>query len=489
MSHSINIVHWNCRGFNAHGPEYIWSLSKQKHIPDIICLQETFFQNENDHPDITGYTLANFSTRDIKRGGTAIYCKTHINYTVRNINTKLEVSAIDIKLNNKLTTIVNVYDTDSKTTQSDYQNVFTQISDQFIVCGDFNAHHKLWGGRRNDIKGNHLYNHVIENNIVVLNDGTGTRLNPTNLETTCIDLSLVSTVISSHCTWYVDQKSTHGSDHFVVNVKITVKPMPYSNPYNSCKWNYKNADWKGFAIACDKKFSQEMVSDNIQETNSILTNQLIDIAEEYIPMKKISKKNQKPCVPWWDQNCTKVVRERNKARNRASHTGRGEDFIYYKEKEKLCKKLLHDTQQTYWENYCNSLNNNSNLSQVWYDVKKMLGNSPSKKEIPTLKQNDTSYECNTEKSNLFAKNFSKVSSTDNYNSQFKIHKQQVESKEHDNITVHFNNNSNCYNDKFTLQEIKDAISDTNNSAPGKDRLSYMFKHVSDKILSIFFIIY
>jgi hypothetical protein len=40
MTDSVNIVHWNCQGFNAHGPEYIWSLSKQKHIPDIICLQE-----------------------------------------------------------------------------------------------------------------------------------------------------------------------------------------------------------------------------------------------------------------------------------------------------------------------------------------------------------------------------------------------------------------------------------------------------------------
>ena len=66
--------------------------------------------------------------------------------------------------------------------------------------------------------------------------------------------------------------------------------------------------------------------------------------------------------------------ERNKARNRASHTGRGGgDFVYYKEKETLCKKLLHDTQQTYWENYCNSLHNNSKLSQVCYDVKKNVG--------------------------------------------------------------------------------------------------------------------
>jgi hypothetical protein len=116
----------------------------------------------------------------------------------------------------------------------------------------------------------------------------------------------------------------------------------------------------------------------------------------------------------------------------------------------------------------------------------MLGNAPSKKEIPTLNQNDIPYESSTDKLNLFAENFSKVSSTDNYSSQFKIHKQQVENNDHSNITDHFNNNSNCYNDKFTLQEMQDAIADTNNSATGKDRLSYnMFKHLSEKTLSIF----
>ena len=47
------------------------------------------------------------------------------------------------------------------------------------------------GGKQNDTMGNHLYNHVIENNIIILNDGTGNRLNPFNMETSSIDLSLV----------------------------------------------------------------------------------------------------------------------------------------------------------------------------------------------------------------------------------------------------------------------------------------------------------
>jgi hypothetical protein len=96
-------------------------------------LTGNIFHNEKDHPDITGFILPNFSTRNIKRGGTAIYCKNHINDTVINIDTLIEVSAIDIKLNNKLTTIVNIYDTDSKTTQSEYQKIVTQISDKLAI--------------------------------------------------------------------------------------------------------------------------------------------------------------------------------------------------------------------------------------------------------------------------------------------------------------------------------------------------------------------
>jgi hypothetical protein len=57
--------------------------------------------------------------------------------------------------------------------------------------------------------------------------------------------------------------------------------MIYSNQYNSLKWNYKNADWNGFTNACDIKFSCNMVSDNIQETNTTLTNELINIGGDF----------------------------------------------------------------------------------------------------------------------------------------------------------------------------------------------------------------
>ena len=81
-----------------------------------------------------------------------------------------------------------------------------------------------------------------------------------------------------------------------------------------------------------------MVSDNILETNTTLTKELITISGDYIPVKKFNNKNQKPCVPWWDKNCTKLVRQRNKARNRASHTGRGGISKIIKKKKNCVKK-------------------------------------------------------------------------------------------------------------------------------------------------------
>ena len=116
-----------------------------------------------------------------------------------------------------------------------------------------------------------------------------------------------------------------------------------------------------------------MISANINETCTRLTNSIIDVAGRYIPIKKRNNIGKKPSVPWWNDECTKKARERNKARNRAQHNVDGQDYIYYKEKEKLCKSTIKNAQKLYWESYCQSLNSDSHIGQVWNTIKKMLG--------------------------------------------------------------------------------------------------------------------
>ncbi|VDH93608.1 Hypothetical predicted protein [Mytilus galloprovincialis] len=101
--------------------------------------------------------------------------------------------------------------------------------------------------------------------------------------------------------------------------------------------------------------------------------------------------NQK--YPGGMKNCTLVVKERNKARNKARHTGGGHDYLLYKEKEKECRNTIKLTQQQYWETFCSGLNNNNNIGQ-------------------------------------------------------------------------------SYNEPFTLNELQDAIADTSDTSPGKDKVTY-----------------
>ena len=116
----------------------------------------------------------------------------------------------------------------------------------------------------------------------------------------------------------------------------------------------------------------------------------------------------------------------------------------------------------------------------------MLGKVTKNKNIPVLKFQGREIDDTKEKAKIFAENFTKVSSSDNYESSFRRHKEKTEREEINTFVNQYKINSDCYNEEFNLQELKDAISDTNISSPGHDKISYsMFRHMSDKTLSIF----
>ena len=50
----------------------------------------------------------------------------------------------------------NLYDQSNDTIQSEYEHIIAQLSTSYIICGDFNAHHTLWGGTKTDKKGKEL---------------------------------------------------------------------------------------------------------------------------------------------------------------------------------------------------------------------------------------------------------------------------------------------------------------------------------------------
>ncbi|VDI72394.1 Hypothetical predicted protein [Mytilus galloprovincialis] len=306
---------------------------------------------------------------------------------------------------------------------------------KFLLCGDFNAHHTMWGGKHTDTKGRELFSFLEYKDIVLLNDGTGTRCNPSTLELAPIDLSFCNSSLASKITWSVDLTSSYGSDHHVVNINFSHKQILTDD--SESVYNYKKADWEAFSSKCNEHLSPDMISDNIEETCSRLTNKILQIAGECIPVKLKNNKPKKPQVPWWTPECTKSVKERNICKNRAQHTGFGTDFTIYREKERACRKTIKAAQAMYWESYCNSLNNDSKLSDVWKKVKSMLGKTFKKLNLPTLLYNNTKYECTQDKADILATNYAQVSSDDNYSDNFKSQKQDIEQKEYSKLLHYY----------------------------------------------------
>lgn len=63
---------------------------------------------------------------------------------------------------------------------------------------------------------------VEEKDLVVLNDGSGTRVDLVRGTESCPDVTMVSQCLSGRSTWKVLKESTIGSDHYPIVIDICV---------------------------------------------------------------------------------------------------------------------------------------------------------------------------------------------------------------------------------------------------------------------------
>ena len=89
-------------------------------------------------------------------------------------------------------------------------------------------------------------------------------------------------------------------------------------------------------------------------------------------------------VPYWTKECEEAVKTRNRAEKKMRKTKDLNDCISYREMKAKTQKLIRQTQRNFWESYCGSLTNYSNLSSVWKMSKRMSGTNTSIKWHPNF---------------------------------------------------------------------------------------------------------
>ena len=154
------ILQWNICGYRSKYADLTKIISET--LPDCICMQETMLGQTNPTPP-TGYTLIKDQDPSSTPGhGLAVLVSHKYPYNVLNLSTNLQAIAIQIHLD-RLVTICNIYISPNEELRQDtLETLIDQLPEPFILLGDFNAKHELWGEAASDARGRVIESLVTE---------------------------------------------------------------------------------------------------------------------------------------------------------------------------------------------------------------------------------------------------------------------------------------------------------------------------------------
>lgn len=171
------------------------------------------------------------------------------------LNTPLQVVAAQV--NHPISvTYVSVYiqcHTCPRELAEELDALINQLPRPFMLLGDFNAHNQLWGSNKCDAKGKVIEDFVTEHNLVILNNGEHTRLDPRTGTTSAIDLTIISHDLASKLLWKAEP-DTRTSDHFPIVISL---PLEKPKFHRRRRWMHDQANWDDFEAILLERIPRE----------------------------------------------------------------------------------------------------------------------------------------------------------------------------------------------------------------------------------------
>ena len=464
----MSLLQWNIRGFVSNR-EQVRVLFKEYNL-SAMCIQETKL---GDHTPNLGFDYSFYRSPPLigvrAQGGTGIVVRKSINHRVVHLNSVLQASAIQI-FTDKWVTICSLYLDPSLENRlqdvqgcprqlelNDLQSLIDQLPQPFILMGDFNAKHNLWGESCCDRWGLIIEQLLDLNDVTLMNDGSPTRHDVFHNTDSAIDLTICSSSLRLDYQWAVDQND-HGSDHWPIHLKY-VKNIP-----SPClpKWKVGEADWGLFNKSTE---INRGVNDFQSSTAAYEYLVSILICGAMLSIPQTSGKPRRPVVPWWNDACAlsrKIARTCYKRYRRYPCLV---NKITYKRALAKKKKIFKQARRESFIKYISELKFDSPLSLVWNRIRKLQGKfSPS--PLPILRVDDLLFSDAGDVAETFGRHFSNISSALHYSPAFRNIRNNT------TVVPPVSSNSESYNLPFTMKELDHAISLSSPTSPGEDEILY-----------------
>ena len=187
-----HILQWNCRSIKANFEELNLLIHEKK--PVAVCLQETFFKDSNKFSlKYHSCYFKHCGSGDKASGGVVVIVNNSVPHHSVRLDSHLQAVAIRISLN-KTITLCSVYLPPSSPLDiKKLDHLIDQLPKPFILMGDFNSHHTLWGGclDTND-KGRAIEDFLTRQRLVLLNGKSSTYRHPATGTYSSLDLTICS---------------------------------------------------------------------------------------------------------------------------------------------------------------------------------------------------------------------------------------------------------------------------------------------------------
>ena len=459
------IVHWNIRGYRGNYNFLRKLLTDTQSV--VMCLQETRMPINIPQPP-RGFTMYHSDGRrigaDLDHGGVCTLVKSNVGHVHLPLNTNLQAVAVRCHLD-RLYTICNIYlPPNDPVTLDEITDLISLLPEPYILVGDFNARHTLWGDVTTNSKGRIIENILNNNDCSILNNNRPTHFHIQTDSLSCIDLSLCSSDVFPSFSWSVSN-DLYNSDHFPVRLQIQDTSCRRTFP----RFIFERADWRKFKdlAKCDAELASfDSVDQAVQYFNEVI----ITAADA-----SISKTNDivnTKIVPWWNPQLGDAHFKQKQALRKYQTSKLLIDKINFKKTRARFRYLMKNSKIESWKNYVSNINDNTPMKQIWKRVNKIRGKH-SNIHRPILKDGNNLVTDPHEVGNIFGNNLREISRGSQSPAFLQI-KRQSEKRP---VVFQLDDNEE-YNTPFSKEELNQALKVSKDSAPGEDGISYcMIKHL------------
>lgn len=342
-----------------------------------------------------------------------------------------------------------------------------QVNTPYILLGDFNAHHTLWGSVRNSRRGDEIVDIVESRNTIVLNDGSTTFHR--GRARSSIDLSIASHQLANAIRWST-LPDLCNSDHFPIQLYYGSHPP---NTSRRRKWILEKANWAAFERTIEIALERDC-SYSPEEIESIIAS----AASQHIP--RTSGNPPKRAVHWWCVEVETAIKNRRKAlrslrRTPNSHHEYETKLETFRRLRNTARKAIREAKKRSWENFLEGISANSTSTELWRRVNALSGKR--RHSGYTIVVDNTAITEPVTISNKMGEYFASLSSDTALPAAFLPRKRRVEQN-----AIYFPFDSNqAYNTLFSAQELSFSLASARGKSPGLDGISYpLLRHLPPK---------